>query len=47
MCAIYYSGLALYYSLDSEEAKFHTCVKWSRHEIRVVLMVLTMNMPVV
>lgn len=47
MCAIYYSALALCSSLDSEEAKFHTYIKWSRHEIRVVLMVLTMNMPVI
>lgn len=47
MCAIYYSALALCSALDREEAKFHTCIKWSRHEIRAVLMVLTMNMSIV
>jgi len=47
MCAIYDSALALCSSFDSEEAEFHNCVKWIRHEITVVLMVLTMNMPVI
>jgi hypothetical protein len=47
MCVIYDSALALCSSLDSEEAKFHNCVKWIRHEIRVVLVVLTMNLPVI
>jgi hypothetical protein len=47
-CVVYYSALALSSSIESEEGKFQTCmcIKLSRHEISIVLVVLTMNMPV-